>query len=101
MQWKRKWESQPKPVELVGFPFVVCFSCFASKKNFKQLFLTFEHTVEARDSSAEMQGRGRNLSKKLKAYKCQLHLHLMWDILDEISKISLIFQQDLTSLFRK
>ena len=45
-----------------------------------------------------MQGRGRNLSKKLKAYKFQLHLHLMWDILEEISKISLIFQKDTISI---
>ena len=45
-----------------------------------------------------MQGHGRNLSKKLKAYKFQLHLHLMWDILEEISKISLIFQKDTISI---
>lgn len=68
------------------------------QKNFQAIVSHFEHTAEARDSSAEMQGRGRNLSKKLKAYKFQLHLHLMWDILEEISKISLIFQKDNISI---
>ena len=68
------------------------------RKNFQATVSHFEHTAEARDPSAEMQGRGRNLSKKLKAYKFQLHLHLMWDILEEISKISLIFQKDTTSI---
>ena len=68
------------------------------RKNFQATVSHFEHTAEARDPSAEMQGRGRNLSKKLKAYKFQLHLHLMWDILEEISKISLIFQKDTISI---
>ena len=40
----------------------------------------------------------KELAKKLKAYKFQLHLHLMWDILEEISKISLIFQKDAFSI---
>ena len=50
------------------------------------------------ETSAEMQGRGRKLAKKLKVYKFQLHLHLMWDILAEISKISLIFRKDAISI---
>ena len=70
------------------------------QKNFQAIVSHFEHTAEARDSSAEMQGRGRNLSKKLKAYKFQLHLHLMWDILEEVSKISLIFQKDSISILQ-
>ena len=68
------------------------------QKNFQAIVSHFEHTAEARDSSAEIQGRGGNLSKKLKAYKFQLHLHSMWDILEEISKISLIFQKDTISI---
>lgn len=47
------------------------------QKNFQAIVSHFEHTAEARDSSAEIQGRGGNLSKKLKAYKFQLHLHSM------------------------
>jgi len=68
------------------------------QKNFPAIVSHFEHTAEVRDSSAEMQGRGRNLAKKLKAYQFQLHLHLMWDIVEEISKISLIFQKDAISI---
>ena len=45
-----------------------------------------------------MQGRGRNLAEKLKAYKFQLHLHLMWDMVEDISKMSLIFQKDAISI---
>ena len=68
------------------------------QKKFQAIVSHFEHRAETRDSSAEMQGRGSNLSEKLKAYKFQLHLHLMWDILEEISKISLIFQKDTISI---
>ncbi|XP_068756409.1 zinc finger protein 862-like [Montipora capricornis] len=68
------------------------------QKNFPGIVSHFEHTAEARDSSAEMQGRGRNLAEKLKAYKFQLHLHLLWDMVEEISKMSLIFQKDAISI---
>ena len=68
------------------------------QKNFRALVSHFEHTAEARDASAEMQGRARNLTKKLKAYKFQLHLHLMWDIVEEMSKVSLVFQKDSISI---
>ena len=61
------------------------------QKNFQAIVSHSEHT-------AEVQGQGRNLSKKLKVYKFQFHLHLMWDILEEISKISLIFQKDTISI---
>ena len=67
-------------------------------KNLPAIVSPFEHTAEARDASAEMQGRRRNLARKLKAYKFQLRLHLMWDILEEISRISLIFQKDSISI---
>ena len=59
------------------------------QKNLPATLSHFEHTAEARDASAEMQGWGRNLARKLRAYKFQLHLHLMWDILEEISRISI------------
>ena len=38
-------------------------------KNFSVLVSHFEHTAEARDSSAIMQGRAKNVTKKLKSYK--------------------------------
>ena len=64
------------------------------QKNFPAIVSHFEQTAEARDSSAEVKGRGRNLARQLQAYKFQLHLHLMWDMVEEISKMSLIFQKD-------
>ena len=45
------------------------------QKNFTAIVSHLEHTAEARDSSAPMQGRGKKLAKKLKAYKFQLLLH--------------------------
>ena len=77
---------------------MLCALAVLLQNNFPAIVSHFEHTAEARDSSTEMQGRGRNLAKKLKAYQFQLHLHLMWDIVEEISKISLIFQKDAISI---
>ena len=37
-------------------------------KNYKIIVLRFEHASQARDSSAEMQGRATNYSKKLKSF---------------------------------
>ena len=45
-----------------------------------------------------MQGPGRNFTRKLRAYKLHHHLHLMWDILEEISRISITFQKDSISI---
>ena len=67
-------------------------------KNFSVLVSHFEHTAEARDSSAIMQGRAKNVTKKLKSYNFLLHLYLMWDIVEELSKVSLIFQKNYVSV---
>ena len=37
-------------------------------KNFKLIVMHFQHVSEARDSSAEMQGRATNYAKKLTSY---------------------------------
>ena len=95
---KSKWESQLNPVELAGFPILLRALAVLLQKNFPEIVSHFEHTAEARDSSAEMQGLGRNFANKLKAYKFQLHLHLMWDMVEEITKVSLIFQKDAISI---
>ena len=81
-----------KPTKASGtrwVPYLLRALAVLLQKNLPAIVSHFEHTAEARDASAEMQGRGRNLARKLKAYKFQLHLHLMWDILEEISRISL------------
>lgn len=79
-------------------PHLLRTSAVLLQKNLPAIVSHFEHTAEARDASAEMQGRGRNLARKLRAYKFQLHLQLMWDILEEISRISLTFQKDSISI---
>jgi len=90
-----------KPTKASGthwVPHLLCALAVLLQKNHPAIVSHFEHTAEARDASAEMQGRGRNLARKLRAYKFQLHLHLMWDILEEISRISLTFQKDSISI---
>ena len=53
----------------------------------------FAHTAQANDS-AEMQGRAKNVHKKLTSYRFLQYLHLLWDIAFEISKVSLVFQRN-------
>ena len=55
-------------------------------KNYKVIVAHFAHTAEANDSSAEMQGRAKNVYKKLTSYRFLQYLHLLWDIAFEISK---------------
>ena len=63
-------------------------------KNYKIIVLHFEHASQARDSSAEMQGRATNYSKKLKSFKFLKFMHLLLDVVKEVSKVSLLFQRD-------
>lgn len=63
-------------------------------KNYKVIVAHFAHTAQANDSSAEMQGRAKNVHKKLTSYRFLQYLHLLWDIAFEISKVSLVFQRN-------
>ena len=63
-------------------------------KNFQLIVLHFEHAVEARDSSKDMQGREQNYLKKLKTYKFLAFLHLLLDVTKEFSHVSLLFQKN-------
>lgn len=63
-------------------------------KNFQLIVLHFEHAVEARDSSKDMQGRAQNYLKKLKSYKFLAFLHLLLDVTKEFSHVSLLFQKN-------
>lgn len=63
-------------------------------KNYKVIVAHFAHTAQANDSSAEMQGRAKNVHKKLNSYRFLQYLHLLWDTAFEISQVSLVFQRN-------
>ena len=63
-------------------------------KNFQVVVLHFQHTSQARDASNQMQGRAVNYSKKFTSYKFVAIMHLLLDIVDALSKVSLSFQED-------
>ena len=63
-------------------------------KNYKLIVMHFQHASEARDSSAEMQGRAKNYAKKLTSYLFVKFLHFLLDIILQVSKVSLVFQRD-------
>ena len=63
-------------------------------KNFQVVVLHFQHTSQARDASAQMQGRAVNYSKRPTSYKFVAVMHLLLDIVDALSKVSLSFQED-------
>ena len=57
-------------------------------KNYRIIAIHFEHASQARDSSAEMQGRAKNYSKKLKSFKFLKFMHLLLDVIKEVSKLA-------------
>lgn len=63
-------------------------------KNYKCIVMHFQHASQARDSSAEMQGRATNYAKKLTSYVFVKFLHFLLDIIQQVSKVSLVFQRD-------
>ena len=63
-------------------------------KNYKLIVMHFQHASEARDSSAEMRGRAKNYAKKLTSYLFVKFLHFLLDIIQQVSKVSLVFQRD-------
>lgn len=64
------------------------------------MVMHLQHAAEARDSSAQMQGRARNYSGKLVSFKFLSLMHLLLDIVEALSKVSLVFQEDGVSLSR-
>ena len=69
-------------------------------KNFQVVVLHFQHTSQARDASKQMQGRAVNYSKKFTSYKFVAIMHLLLDIVDALSKVSLSFQEDGVTISR-
>ena len=63
-------------------------------KNYRIIVIHFEHALQARDSRAQMQGRAKNYSKKLKSFEFLKFMHLLLDVINEVSKASLFFQRD-------
>ena len=50
-------------------------------------------TTAAGNSSATMQGKARNVVAKLESYKYLAFMFFMLDILDELQKVSFLFQK--------
>ena len=69
-------------------------------KNYKVVLMHLQHAAEVRDSSAQMQGRAQNYSGKLASFKFLSLMHLLLDIVEAISKVSLAFQEDGISISR-
>lgn len=63
-------------------------------KNYKLVVTHFQHASQAKDSSAKMQGTATNCGKKLTRYLFVKFLHLLLDIVQQVSKVSLVFQRE-------
>lgn len=63
-------------------------------KNYKLIVMHFQHASEARDTSTEMQGRATKYAKNLTSYVFVKFLHFLLDVIQQISKVSLVFQRD-------
>ena len=59
-------------------------------KNYKLVVTHFQHASQAKDSSSKMQGTATNCGKKLTRYLFVKFLHLLLDILQQISKLLLM-----------
>ena len=89
-------ESYNRPVNVTGSRWVphnfralkvVC-------KNYKIIHAYMHRTAVAATSSATMQGRARNVVAKLQSYKHVAFMFFMLDILYELQRLSLTFQND-------
>ena len=63
-------------------------------KKYEVIHAHMHQTAVAGNSSATMQGRAQNVIAKLESYKHVAFMFFMLDILDELQKLSLIFQKD-------
>ena len=62
--------------------------------NYRIIVIHFEHALQAPNSSAQMQGKATNDSEKLKSFKFLKFMHLLVDVIKEVSKAFLFFQRD-------
>ena len=63
-------------------------------KNFRVILAHFEHIVESRSGTADVQGRAKFVSKKLKDYTFLNLTFFMRDVLKILSQLSLKMQRD-------
>ena len=63
-------------------------------KNYTLVVTHFQHAIQAKDSSAKMHDTATNCGKKLTKYLFVKFLHLLLDIVQQVSKVSLLFQRE-------
>ncbi|XP_070552471.1 zinc finger protein 862-like [Ptychodera flava] len=93
-------ESVLKPVNILGTRWIPHMhrAVKVFMRDFKIVVIHFQHTVEERKASAEMQGRAKNALKKLQSYSFLLFLHFLCDILDKTAMLSEVMQKDVLVL---
>ena len=85
-----------KPVNVMGTRWVSHLSRALKVllRNMRHIVLHFQHTIEARSSSAEMIGRAKFVLRQLQSFKTIMFMHFILDILEECSIISQVFQKE-------
>ena len=89
-----------KPVNVMGTRWVSHLSRALTVllKNMRHIVLHLQHTVEARSSSSEMQGRAKLVSRQLQSLKTVMFMHFILDVLEETSIVSHVFQKESSTL---
>ncbi|XP_077977576.1 zinc finger protein 862-like [Glandiceps talaboti] len=89
-------ESVLKPVNILGTRWIphLYRAVKALLRNFRVIVVHFQHIVEERKASAEMQGRAKNALKKLQNFKFLLHLLFLCDVLNTTAALSQVMQKD-------
>lgn len=69
---------------------------FAAKliANWKLIVIYLQSYIEDKSNKAEDRAKGKGILKKVMAYKLIWFLHFMRDVLNEIAKLSLLFQRE-------
>ena len=67
-------------------------------KDYKVIHSHFQNTVEAATSSADMQGRARKIIKEQEKFNTVLFACFILDVLECLSKLSMLFQKDNVTL---
>ena len=89
-----------KPVNVMGTRWVSHLSRALTVllKNMQHIVLHLQHTVEARSSSSEIQGRVKLVSRQLQSLKTVMFMHFILDVLEETSIVSQVFQKESSTL---
>ena len=89
-------ESCNRPVNVTGSRWVPHNFCALKVvcNKYRVIHAHMHQPAAAGNGSATMQGRARNVVSKLESYKHLAFMFFMLDILDELQKVSLLFQKD-------